>query len=44
VIQVTPARSISLDELTAERRLLEALGATLSVQSAVAQIGLPVWS
>jgi hypothetical protein len=40
IVRASPARGISLDELSAERRLLEALGATLTVQSAVAEIGL----
>lgn len=43
VVHVAPVRGISIYELSAERRLLEALGATLSLRGGVAEIGLPLW-
>jgi hypothetical protein len=44
VVHIAPALSVSLDELSAERRLLEALGASLRIQDATAEIALPVWN
>ena len=42
-VSVSPVRNVTPDELSAERRVLEALGGGLSLKSGVAEITLPVW-
>jgi signal transduction histidine kinase len=42
-VVVSPVRNVTPDELSAEHRLLKALGGDLSLRSGVAEISLPLW-
>ena len=44
VVRIEPVRHISIDDLLVERRVLEALGARLSIEHGRGSVVLPTWS
>jgi hypothetical protein len=42
-VRISPVAGIGLAELVVERRVIEALGATLALQHGVAEVRLPLW-